>query len=372
VGRVGGVISLLSLLKRIFRGPEGVLSLLLLILGFLFLSVEVVRIWPVRMPQRLINISIASILFYLGFRIRGNVDLRYYVPLALGSLLFPPLLLLTFISTMSISKDEVREEDERQSEQDLLSLSFKSVLTVCKSVGLASSLAISLASLISTNRRVILVDWNGDAADRLKNAEIRIARPEELRFSHAGGLGPSYYMTASLLLSYLSGVNPSVISEVLKTGDVSLLDDVRIPEPGRSLLRQLFGEDGSSLHEALPEVAGVLIIDASRLSTAGKDAISLMTLLQSVTYERRDFVVITPLLSPLTEERAPPQIKDEIRWLISSLRRGGGIITSIEDSLAYSSEFDVVLVCDECEDPIYRLDSYRLCPLPVRRARKGV
>ncbi|MDK2384285.1 MAG: hypothetical protein QI199_05695, partial [Candidatus Korarchaeota archaeon] len=182
----------------------------------------------------------------------------------------------------------------------------------------------------------------------------------------------SYYMTASLLLSYLIGVNPSVISEVLKTGDISLLDDIRIPEPGRSLLRKLFGEDGSLLHEALPEVAGVLIIDASGLSTAGKDATSLITLLQSVAYERRDFVVITPLLSPLTDERAPYQIKDEIRWLISSLRRGGGIITSIEDSLAYSSEFDVVLVCDECEDPIYRLDSYRLCPLIARRARKGV
>ncbi len=363
------MISLLSLLRRVFRGPRDVLSVVLLILGFMFLSVEMVRIWPMEMPQRLINVSLATILFYSGFRIRSSVDLRYYLPLALGSLLLPPLLLLTFISTIP---NKAMKEDSPQNRIDLTSLSFRSVLVICESIGLASSLAISLSAILSNNRRVVLVDWSGNAIERLGNIEIRIARPEEIWFGYAGSLGPSYYMTASILLSYLSGVNPSVISEVLRTGDISLLEDVRIPEPGRSLLRQLFGEGGPSLHEALPEMAGVLIIDASRLPTAGKDAVSLMALLQSVAYEKRDFVVIAPLLAPLTEERAPHQIRDEVRWLISSLGGGGGIITSIEGSTIYSNEFDIALMCDECENPIYRLDSYRLCPLPVRKARRGI
>ncbi len=364
------MISLLSLLKRTFKEPRDVVSILLLMVGFLFLLVEIARIWPIRVPSRLINVSLAGALFYLGLRIKSSVDLRYYIPTVLGSLLFPPLLLLSFVSAMSRGGDG--RGASQQDQPDLLSLSFRSVLVVCESIGLASSLAVSMASLLSANRRVVLVDWLGDAVERLKDAEVKIARPEELWFGHAGSLGPSYYMTASLLLSYMSGVNPSLIAEVLKTGDTSLLEDVRIPEPGRSLLLQLFGEGGSPLHEALPEVAGVLIIDASRLSAAGKDAISLMVLLQSAAYERRDFVVIAPLLSPLTEERVPHQIRDEIRWLVSSLGKGGAVITSIEDSLVYSNEFDFVLACDECENPTYRLDSYRLCPSPNRRARRGV
>ncbi len=365
------MISPLSLLKRIIRSPRDVLSLTLMAAGLLFLAVEVIRIWPILIPQRPVNILLSSSLMYSSLRIRGReVNYRHLLLVILTSLLVPPILLmLPFLPERAGEVERMAGAEE--SEEDLLAASFRSILVVCDSMALATSLATSLASHLANWRRIVLVDWSGDAPERLKGLEVRVAKPEDLWLGHPGNLGPSYYMTASLLLSYLSDINPSVIGEALKTGDPSFLQDVRIPEPGRSLLISLLGEGGSLLHEALPEVAGILVIDASELPVAGKDALSLLTLLQAVAYEKRDFAVITPLLSPLTDERAPSRIRDEMRWLISSLRRGGGIVTSIPHAAPFIGEFDLGLECDGCDAPIYRLDSYRLCPLQSRRGGRA-
>lgn len=354
-------------LRRAFRKPRDIVSLLLMLLALMFLLVEF-RIWPIEIADRLIHISLAAALFYLGLRIRRRVNFRFFLPLAVGSLIFPPLLLLAPLSVLR--KDGFGESSGEG--KDLLSISFRSVLVICKSIGLASSIAISIASRLATRRRVVLVDWSGSATDRLRDFEVKVVDPKELWFGHAGRLGSSYYMTAAILLSYISGVNASLVGELLKSGDVSLLQDARFSEPGGSLLLRIIGEGSFLLHQGLPSVAGVLIVDVSKLPVVDRNAVSLLVLLQSIAYDNRDFVVVAPLLSPLTDERISPKIRDELRWIISSLSEGGGIITSVEEASRYFGEFDLSLKCDECDEPIYKLDSYLLCPLREDKVRRKV
>jgi len=343
------------------------ISVILSILGILFMLVEMPRGIIIPDPKRMYNTLLGAVLIYSGLKLRSDVNLRLFIPLTLASFFFTPLLLLSFI--LKAPKSALSNEEGEKDITGLLEASFSSCLVICDSTKLASSVAISIAGELAKYRRVVLVDWGGEARNRLERTgvEFRVAKAGEIWYGYAGGLGPSYYMTLSDLISYFTGINASVISEVLRSGDISLLEDLKIPEPSRSLLIKVFGEEKTLLHEALPETAGVLVIDASRLPARGKDIISIMTLLQATAYERRDFLVVAPLLSPLTDPRSPSAVQDEMRWLISSLSRGGAFISSVREGERYAGEFDLALECDSCRDPLSKLDSYRLCLLQVRR-----
>ncbi len=345
------------------RSPRDIVFLLFSFIGILFILVESPRGLIIPDYHRVYNVILGSAFIYLGLRSKLEVDRRVFIPIFLASFLFPPLIFLSYIPR----PHRMPERGDR--EVSLLELSFSSNLIVCNSIRLACSISISLAEEMSKNRRVVLVDWTGEAHDRLRLSNVKVARVGDVWFGYAGNLGPSYYMTVSSLLSHLTGVNASLIKEALKTGDTSLLGDIRIPEPSRSILIAILGEKGSLLHEALPETAGTLIIDASHLPALGKDLISLMALLQSTAYENRDFLVIVPILSPFTDPKLPETLQDEIKWIISSLSNGGAFIVSTRESMLYYDEFNARMECDGCENPISKVDSYRLCPL---QARKGL
>ncbi len=339
------------------RSPRDLAFLLLSFVGILFIFVEAPRGLIIPDSHRIYNVALGSAFIYLGLRLKLEVDNRIFIPIFLASFLFPPIILLSYIPKPHKTSEEISQKDS------LLERSFSSNLVICDSIGLARSISISIAKELSKYRRVVLVDWTGEALSRLESGHVKIANAGDIWFGYAGNLGPSYYMTVASLLSYLTNINASVINEALKTGDISLLEDMRIPEPSRSILLMILGEKGSLLHEVLPETAGTLVVNASNLPAIGKDLLSLMVLLQSIVYESRDFLIVAPLLSPLTDSKLPKTLQDEIRWMISSLSNGGAFIASIRESMHYYDEFDGKMECNECENPISKVDNYRLCPL---------
>ncbi len=319
-------------------------------------------------PRRVYGSALSSLLLFLALRLRGSVRRTFLLPV-IPSFIFPPILLLVLL----LPKDHERpREVARESGEafDLLRTSYGSNLVICRSVRLMGSVAISLASELSRHRRVVLVDWSGEAHLRLGKVDHRIAEPSDICLGYQGDLGASYHMTLSELLSYLTGADPSYILGLLR-GDVPPV--LRDPRMGDSeLITSLARSNGLRIEEALPKLSGVLIIDASKLNIKGKNALSLMTLLQCCTYEERDFLVIAPLLSPLTDERIHPRIRDELRWMISSLSKAGCFILSTKESSSFSDEFDNVIECDSCTKHVYKLDSFLLCPWRGNRGRRGV
>ncbi len=349
---------------NLMRYSRDLSFLLFSFIGILFILVETPRGLMIPDSHRIYNVILGSAFIYLGLRLKfKEVDNRVFIPIFLASFLFPPIIFLSYIPKPKETPEEINQGD------NLLGRSFSSNLVVCDSIGLACSISISIAKELSKYRRVVLIDWTGKALSRLESGNVKIAKAGDVWFGYAGNLGPSYHMTVSNLLSYLTNISASVINESLKTGDTSLLEDLRIPEPSRSILLMTLGEKGSLLHEALPETAGILIVDASNLPATGKDIVSLMALLQSVAYENRDFLIIAPLLSPLTDPKLPKTLQDEIRWMISSLSNGGAFIASTKESMPYCDEFDSKMECDGCDNPIGKVDNYQLCPLQVHKGR---
>ncbi|MEM3371377.1 MAG: hypothetical protein QXO55_02005 [Candidatus Korarchaeum sp.] len=336
------------------------ISITLILIAALLILTETSRGILALDSHRIYGLTLSSLLLYLALRLRGSVN-RNFLLLFVLSLIFPPTLLLTLLlprERHEKTRKAVREGEEKFF--DLLDASYRSNLIICRSIRLMGSLATSLASRISKHRRVILVDWNGNAHSRLGEVECRIANPSDLWFGYQGNLGSSYYITLSELLSYLTGADPSSILGLL-TGDTPPVPrDPRIGdhEPIISSARS----GGLRIEDALPKLVGVLIIDASKLNAKGKNLISLMTLFQCSVYTERDFLVIAPLLSPLTDRKLNPRMRDELRWIISSLSKAGCFILSTEESLGFSDEFDNVLECDSCGGPVYKLDGFRLCP----------
>lgn len=343
--------------KIVHSSSRALISLILIFIGLMWALVELKRgILPDM--HRIYNILIASSILSLGLYLRGGVNYTKMILLTVLSVFVPLFLFLAIVPISWFSKSPTEQKVQRNS---LLELSFGSNLVLCDSIKLASGVAILLAKELARFRRVILVDWIGESLDRLRNVNLKIISPDDIWFGFSGSLGPSYFLMMADFLSHMTGVNASLINEVVKAGDLKLLEDVRVPEPSRSILLGILG-GSTKLHEALPETAGVLVIDSSNMSAREKEIVSLITSLQVAVYDSRDFVVITPFLSPLTDERPPPSIVGGLRWLISKLSRGGAFISSIGEARRYLKEFDSALSCDECEDPISILDSYQICP----------
>ncbi len=347
--------------ESLIRSPRDLVFLLLSFIGVLFILVEAPRGLIIPDSHRVYNVVLGSAFIYLGLRLKLRVDHKIFIPIFLASLLFPPIVFISYIPKPQRMPEKIGSKDS------LLRRSFSSNLVVCDSIGLACSISISIAKELSRHRRVVLVDWTGKALSRIKSGNVKIANTGDTWFGYAGNLGPSYHMTVSNLLSYLTNTNAFIIDRVLKTGDTSLLEDMRVPEPSRSILLMILGEKGPLLHEALPETAGTLIVDVSDLPATGKDLASLIALLQSIVYENRDFLVIVPLLSPLTDPKLPKTLQDEIRWMISSLSNGGAFIVSTRESILYYDEFDSKMECNGCENPISKVDNYRLCLLQFHK-----
>jgi len=343
--------------KRGLSSPKALISLALIFIGLMWALVELKRgILPDM--HRIYNVLIASSILSLGLYLRGGLDFSKMLLLTLLSIFVPLFLFLAVVPVRWPSRSSTEQKVRRSS---LLELSFGSNLVLCTSIKLASGVAILLAKELAQFRRVILIDWIGEALDRLSDINLKTISPNEIWFGFSGNLGPSYFLTLAEFLSYMTGVSASLINEAMRTSDLKLLEDVRIPEPSRSILLGILG-GSTKLHEALPETAGVLLIDASNMSAREKEIVSLITSLQVAVYDNRDFVLITPFLSPLTDERTPPGIVGGLRWLISRFSKGGAFISSIREARRYLKEFDSVLSCDECEEPISILDNYQICP----------
>lgn len=338
----------------------------LILTSLLFILTETSRGLLALDSHRVYGTAISGSLIYVAIRLRGLSQKMFPLFLAI-SFLFPPAILAALLPfrVSESKKDELAEELE---DSDLLNKSYGTNLVICRSARLMGSVAISLASELSRYRRVVLVDWNGDAGKRLRDVDHRIANPSDIWLGYPGDLGPSYYLTASEFLSYLTGADAPFIFGMLR-GDRPSFSDLKLGEQ-EQLISSIVRAEGLRLEDALPKLVGVLVIDASGLSVKAKNAISLMTLLQSSVYRDRDFLVIAPLLSPLTDEKLNQRIKDELKWLISSLSRGGCFITSTEESAKFCNEFDNVLECDHCSKPSHKLDGFRLCPWRGSRGRK--
>lgn len=331
----------------------------MILLAILLILAEASRGVATLDPRRVYGVALSATLLYLALRSRGPVN-RGFVTLTIPSLIFPPVLLLTFLLPKGRFKRMHGAASEGLREiPDLLKASYGSNLVICRSARLMGSLAISLALETSKQRRVVLVDWNGEARSRLKEIDFRIADPSDIWFGYQGSLGPSYYITLSEILSYLTGADPSYILELLGGDNPHAPRDSRLGDHGAIL--PVVRSGGLRIEDALPKMAGVLVIDASKFNAEGKNVISLTTLLQCSVYAERDFLVITPLLNPLTDEKLSPRMRDELRWIVSSLSKAGCFILSTRESLRFSDEFDNVLECDSCEDPTYKLDNFRLC-----------
>lgn len=337
-----------------------VTSIVLILIAALLILTETSRGILVLDSHRVYGLAISSFLLYLALRLRGSVDKNFLLLFVL-SFIFPPILLLALLLPRGCLKKLHRtvQEDEKIF-LDLLNASYRSNLIICRSIRLMGSVSTSLALELSRYRRVILVDWNGNAHLRLREVECRIANPSDIWFGYQGNLGPSYYMTLSELLSYLTETDPSFILGLLRGNASSVSRDPRIGDYEQII--SLARSGSLRIEDALPKLVGVLIIDASKLNAKGKNVISLLTLFQCSVYTERDFLVITPLLSPITDKKLSPKIRDELRWMLSSLSKSGCFILSTEESSGFSSEFDNVLECNGCTNPVYKLDNFRLCP----------
>lgn len=344
-------------------------SILLILVSVLLILVETSRGSLTPDAHRVYRVAISGALIYISLKPRG-ISKKKFASILLVSLFFPPALLASLFLARESEPKEVGGVEEQEESPDLLSSSYRANLVICRTVRLMNSIAIYLASELCRHRRVVLVDWNGNAAERLKEVDHRIASPSEICFSYPGALGPSYYFTASEFLSYLTGTDPSLISRVLMGSQASPAN-LKLSEKD-PLLSKLISDDCLKLEDALPKLLGVLIIDASKLNVKLKNAVSLMTLLQCSAYRGRDFLVITPLLSPLTDEKLSQKIKDELRWLISSLSNGGCFITSTEESAGFFEEFDRVLECGPCPKPVHKLGGFHLCSWRGGRGKKLV
>ncbi len=343
------------MLERTFRkvgnlneNLRRVLFSVLILIAILFILAETSRGIFIPDSKRVYGTSLAGLLIYLALIIGKNR--RGFFPIFfLLSFFFPPILILTLIPFRMKRNEEVYHAPVKE---DLLSASYRSNLVICKSVRIMSSLATSLALEISKRRRVILVDWSGEASKRFRDMEHRIASPSDIWLGYQGILGSSYDLTLSELLSYF-GVDQSAILNIIKRRDIrGPVDEILLP----------LSEERIRIDEALPKPGGALIIDLSKLNMRGKNAISLMILLQCSAYDERDFLVISPLLSPITDERLHEKIRDDIKWLISSLSKSGCFILSTHEASQFSDEFDTIIECDSCVTPIYKLNGFRLCP----------
>ncbi|MCS7103495.1 MAG: hypothetical protein NZ992_06410 [Candidatus Korarchaeum sp.] len=341
---------------------------LLILLAVLLILVEISRGVLTLDSRRVYGSVLSASLLYSALRLKGSVN-RAFILLTIFSLIFPPILLLALLLPKE-HLESVCESTQEEGEEsiDLLNASYRSNLVICRSVRLMGSLATSLALEISKRRRVVLVDWNGEARSRLKEVDCKIANPSDVWFGYQGSLGISYYITLSEVLSYLTGADPSSILGLLMKENPPALSDPKMSdhEPIISAVRS----GVLRIEDALPKLVGVLVIDASKLNAKGKNMVSLITLFQCSVYIERDFLVIAPLLNPLTDEKLNPRIRDELMWMISSLSKAGCFILSTRESSRFSDEFDSVLECDDCVKPVYKLDNFRLCAWIRDKGRK--
>lgn len=349
-----------GIFRRICHLNEELRKILLNILIFvtiLLILAETSRGIFIPDSRRVYVISLAGFLIYLILVLRRNKRTLFPI-FFVSSFFFPPILILALIPFEVQRKEEICHVPVK--EIDILSASYKSNLVICKSVRVMSSLATSLALEISKRRRVILVDWSGEAPKRFRDVEHKIASPSDIWLGYQGALGSSYDLTLSELLSYF-GVDQSLILNVIKRKDLrGPVDDILLPLSGERV----------RIDEALPKQGGALIIDLSKLNARGKNAISLMILLQCSAYDERDFLVISPLLSPITDGRLHEKIRDEIKWLISSLSKSGCFILSTHEASQFSNEFDTIFECDRCVTPIYKLNGFLLCPWTGGKGRR--
>ncbi len=248
-----------------------------------------------------------------------------------------------------------KEQQESSKKLSLLELASSSSLILCKSARLANGILGDLAAELSETRRVVLVDWFGNLRERF--GEYKLALPNELWLCDPGHLDDAYFLMVSDLISLFVDANPSLVVHVLKNRDFEILEDAKVPPELRIILESLFSPNSIPLLEALPESAGVLIVDASGLSPQAKEVLSLLVLLQSAAYRKRDFIPLTPSISPWEQERG----KEVLRWLANSLEPGGGIIASKFVLKEYAKEFSYVLQCEGCQDGL-KVGQWSLCP----------
>ncbi len=273
----------------------------------------------------------------------------------LGKILITSYLAPIALIPLVLLRGRRKGRHEHDKGPNLLELASSSTLILCRSAKLANGLLGDLAAKLSETKRVVLVDWFGNLRERFE--EYKLARPNELWLCDPGYLDDAYFLMVSDVLSLFVDVDPSLIIHMLKARDFEVLDDVKVSPDLKIILESLFSPNSVPLLEALPESAGVLIVDASGLSPQAKEALSLLVLLQSAAYRRRDFIPLTPSISPWEQERD----KEILRWLANSLEPGGGIITSKFALNEYAREFGYVLQCGGCEDGL-RVGQWSLCP----------
>ncbi len=338
--------------------PKEIFEYVALMLAFLWSVAEQGRTL-VPDSRRVYASLIITALIHFYMLLKGKASWRRAGLVLLTSFMLP---LISVPIALWLRSDE-EGKAEATVQLRLLDLMNSSTAVVCRSSRLANGLLADIAREASNTRRVVLVDWFGDLSERLEH--YRVAKPSDIWLGDPGYLGEAYFLMASDILNIFLEIPPSFLIRLLKHRDFEMLNDVKIPLEVKVFLEGIFSKSGIPLVEALPEVAGVLVVDASQLTPQAQEALSLLILLQAASLKRRDFLVLVPSISPWEGSKG----KEVLRWLINSLKRGGGVIGTKFLLREYAKEFDYLLTCFGCEEGV-KIGAWTLCPYePVKEGK---
>lgn len=219
----------------------------------------------------------------------------------------------------------------------------RGVLVVAPSIGSICSLTAQISlDLALSGRKLVVVDWDGSVPEALreKGVPFRQARWKDISFSYSGRLGPNYLAIVSIISSLITGIGAEVIaSSMRERASVELPETVRV-------VRDIIVHEGVLLDDAMPGL-GPLVINASDLDLMSKDLVSALVILQSLSFGYRDFILVVPIISPISESslRAAGGRIDIVEWVLrEAVRRGCVVITGPEPSVVALREFDSFLI----------------------------
>ena len=282
-----------------------------------------------------------SIIHLLGIE---NKELRVALILLSGiiSLLGPAIGMSLSILLPTISHLIGRKKKEQRIKQ-IRKLHSRGILVVAPSIGSICNLVAKISlDLALSGKKLVVVDWDGSVPGLLRERGVPFRQAEwrDISLSYSGRLGPNYLTVASILSSLITGIGAEVIASAVKERA-----SVELPETVK-LIKDIIVHEGVLLDDAMPGL-GPLIINTSDLDLMSKDLVSALVMLQSLSFGYRDFVLVVPIISPISESslRAAGGRIDVVEWILrETIKKGCIVITGPEPSIIALREFDSLLI----------------------------
>ncbi|MGC8932114.1 MAG: hypothetical protein ACP5KE_03535 [Candidatus Methanodesulfokora sp.] len=219
----------------------------------------------------------------------------------------------------------------------------RGILVITPSIGSICNFTAQISLyLVISGKKLVIVDWDGSVSEILRERGVpfRQAGWRDISLSYPGRLGPNYVAVASVISSLITGIGAEIIASAIKERA-----SVELPETVR-LIRDIIAHEGVLLDDAIPGL-GPLIINVSDLDLMSRDLVSALVMLQSLSFGYRDFILVIPIISPISENslRAAGGRVDIVEWVIrEAVKRGCVIVTGPEPSIVALREFDSLIV----------------------------